>query len=199
MAVAFDLDFDKVIASVTILASRGLPELSKGKICKLLFLADRAHTVKFGRPITGDRLCALPHGPILSVTLNMLNMVECGKVTDQRAERLAKWLRIDTRFTHPRYAASAPAEMDALSDSDVSVLEDVIAAHGAKTFKELRNFTHDLEAYRRAWDSRGEKDKVDMNFEDLFEDEDADDIVVGAKEEMLENFAIVEALSGYHR
>ena len=51
MAVEFNIDFDKVIAATTYIASQSpkLPELTMGKMCKLIFLADKHHLVRYGR------------------------------------------------------------------------------------------------------------------------------------------------------
>ena len=45
MAVAFQFDFSSTLAAITYLTSKSLPELTKYKICKLLFLADK---ISFG-------------------------------------------------------------------------------------------------------------------------------------------------------
>ncbi len=42
------------------------------KLIKLMYLADRALLRECGRTITGDRMYALPKGPILSRTLDRL-------------------------------------------------------------------------------------------------------------------------------
>jgi uncharacterized phage-associated protein len=192
--VEFEFDFEKMVAAVTYLASRKLPELSKGKICKLLFLADRAHIVRFGRPIIGDLHCALEHGPILSKTLKYLDAVEAGNLTTESIRRLAECLQVERRYSHPHFHATNAVEMDALSRSDAESLADVVTQYGANTFSELRTITHGFAAYKRAWDGHN-GNAADMRFEDLFEDEDADDIVVGAKEEMIENSYLREALA----
>ncbi len=52
---------------------RKLGPLSKVKLMKLLYLADRASFLRLGHPITGDQQRALPYGPVPSETLNLLN------------------------------------------------------------------------------------------------------------------------------
>src|SRR5437899_12988053 len=76
MAVAFTFDVEKASAALLYLASRDLPAFDKGKACKLLFLADKLHLVRYGRPITGDHYWALEHGPVPSTVLNLINDVE---------------------------------------------------------------------------------------------------------------------------
>ncbi len=43
------------------------------KLIKLMYFADRRTLVEIGAPITGDRLVAMPHGPVLSQVLDNIN------------------------------------------------------------------------------------------------------------------------------
>ena len=43
------------------------------KLMKLLYLAERESLRLFGEPISGDKLVSMPHGPVLSKTLDMMN------------------------------------------------------------------------------------------------------------------------------
>ena len=62
----------KAIAAIEVLALRNVPELSKYKIAKLIFLADKLHLVQYGRTITGDKYCAMEHGPVPSSVYALL-------------------------------------------------------------------------------------------------------------------------------
>ena len=192
MAVRFEFDAEKAIAVVCQIASARLPGLTKGKICKLIFLADRLHLVRYGRPITGDDLCAMDHGPVPSKTLNLLSAFEL-EADDPNVGRLAQFVALDRRFLYPHFQSIREPEMESLSPSDLKVLDEVIRDHGGKTFKELRALTHDFEAYKKAWEARTSNREF-MRFEDLFEDEDPD-AIDGAKEEMLENSLLREAFT----
>lgn len=192
MAVRFEFDSDKAVDSICLIASAGLPGLTKGKICKLIFLADRLHLVRFGRPITGDDLYAMVHGPIPSKTLSLLTAFERGD-DDEDVRQLAQFVALDRRFSHPHFQTIRQRGVECLSLSDVKAIEEVIRGHGQKTFQELRALTHEFEAYKRAWAGGTEKRAL-MSFEDLFEDEDPD-ALEGAREEMLENASLREALS----
>jgi uncharacterized phage-associated protein len=186
MAVAFTFDFGKAGAALVYLASKELPAFDKGKACKLLFLADKFHLVRYGRPITGDHYWALEHGPVPSALLNLINNVEKNDLSDRNARELSESLELDRSFENPRFRARQGADLDLLSTSDIEALDRVAEAHGRKSFAELRALTHETVAYQRAWARRpAKKGSVPMNFEDFF-DEDAD-AIVGAREEMLEN------------
>jgi len=43
------------------------------KLMKLLYLAERESYRLYGEPISGDQLVSMPHGPVLSLTLDMMN------------------------------------------------------------------------------------------------------------------------------
>ena len=46
--------------------------MSYMKLLKLLYLADRQALLELGRPITFDRFVAMPHGPVLSRTCDLI-------------------------------------------------------------------------------------------------------------------------------
>jgi hypothetical protein len=43
------------------------------KLVKLLYLAERLSLQRYGEPLTGDRLVAMPNGPVLSITYDHMN------------------------------------------------------------------------------------------------------------------------------
>jgi uncharacterized phage-associated protein len=188
MAVEFKLDWDKAVAAVTYLASRNVPELTKGKLCKLVFLADKYHLVRYGRLITGDSYFAVENGPIPSVTLDKLNDVE-----QERGERLATLIALDRKFSYPRLSAKETYGIENLSDSDVMALNYVIEKFGKMNWLELRALTHELPAYKKAWEHRGDAKRVPMVFEDFFEEDE--DAIAGTFEEMLESDALGKLLA----
>ena len=47
--------------------------LDKLVLLKTLYMADRRTLLEQGKPITGDRMVAMDHGPVLSVVLNLMN------------------------------------------------------------------------------------------------------------------------------
>jgi uncharacterized phage-associated protein len=186
MGVAFQFDFDSTLAAITFLASKDVPELTKYKICKLLFLADKYHLVTYGRIITGDNYCAVPYGPIPSKTLNLLNSVISESLWSPECESLAHAVELDRRFTNPRFHAKQVVNSEELSGSDVLALEKVIAEFGHMGFGELKAITHEMYAYKTPWSVRPDgSNGVDMAFEDFFEEDS--DAVVGAQDAMLED------------
>jgi len=198
MAVMFLYDFDKAEAALVYLASNSeaVPAFDKYKAGKLLFLADKYHLVRYGRPILGDNYKALDYGPVPQQTLDVLHVL----VGDQSAwradvakavERLRKMLEVDHRFRYPRLSARVTPNLEALSISELRALEHVVSEHGKRTFDELKVLTHTMPAFRKAWAARGDALAVEMNYEDFFEEDP--DAHAGAREEMLENDALRKA------
>jgi uncharacterized phage-associated protein len=196
MAVAFQFDFDSTLAAITFLASKNMPELTKYKLCKLLFLADKYHLVTYGRIITGDKYCAIPHGPIPSRTLNLLTAVVNQNCCDHETATLNASVELDRRFMYPRFHANDVVNVDQLSQSDVLSLEKVIAEYGHMGFGELKAITHETFAYKQAWSQRPEgSNGVDMDFEAFFEEDS--DAVVGALDVMREDDFVRKAFPVY--
>src|SRR5687768_11865188 len=64
---------DKTTQAAARLLRHGGGKLNHMKLIKLLYLADRKALVQWGRPITFDWYVSMPHGPVLSFTLNKIN------------------------------------------------------------------------------------------------------------------------------
>jgi len=184
MPVCFRFEENKAMAALVWIASRSMriAELDKYKISKLIFLADKCHLVRYGRPITGDVYCALPYGPVPSNTLDLLNQLEKGS-----NERLAQLLELDRRYRYPRLSAiSDTFARQQLSESDRAALDWAVDHFGHMTFDELKAITHQMPAYRKVWDEKPEhRNSEPMSYEDFFEEDP--EAVAGAFEEMLEN------------
>ncbi len=121
-------------------------------------------------------------GPVPSNILNMLNRV-LDDPENPSVELLSQHISIDRLFVHPHFHAEQFTLAEFLSESDVDSLRETIERFGNKTFSELRAMTHEMGAYKNAWENR-ENNAPDMAFEDLFEDDD--DALEGARDQMIE-------------
>jgi len=65
--MAFPFKIDKAIQAIAVLLRfHNTKEMSYLRMLKLLYIADRESLKETGRPITGDRVVAMKHGPVLS-------------------------------------------------------------------------------------------------------------------------------------
>lgn len=188
MSVEFKLDIEKVIATSIFIASRGISDLTEGKLFKLMFLADKFHLVRYGRPITGDRYDAMEDGPVPSFTYDLFKRQVLKTPFTDQGRRLVAALEIDRDYELPRLKARQSYDAEQLSSSDISALEKIVNQFGQKTFYELSDITHAMAAYDKAWKSRGifGKKAVLMKFEDFFIDDS--EAIAAAREEMVDNY-----------
>ena len=100
---------------------------------------------------------------------------------------------IERKYLHPHFHAEQFGLADLLSDSEMEALQSTVDRFGRKTFSELRAMTHDMIAYKNAWDGGRFNNAPAMAFEDFFEEDD--DAIDGAREEMIENFRIEKAFA----
>ena len=194
MNVVFDFDPQRTLAAVAYIASKDPPNFDKYKVCKLIFLSDKRHLVRYGRPITGDVYYALDWGPVPSTTLDALNNNH-PLATELRGvlkkERAAKG---KPRPKNPKFKLRPKKKpwLEFLSKSDLQVLDEIVEEYGGKTFDELYKITHALPAYCKAW-ARRTGNRGLMRFEEFFEeDTEADQILL---KELIEKAALLEELS----
>ncbi|MHB1937521.1 MAG: Panacea domain-containing protein [Acidobacteriaceae bacterium] len=189
MGVVFKFDIDKAIAATIYIATRRPKpiELTQGKLFKLIYLSDKDHLVRFGRPITGDSYSAMEHGPVPSNLYNAFkDLSKSPSARSKDARALAKSVMLDTAYRYPRIEAQSEIDQLQLSESDMKSLDRIVKRFGKMTFSQVRQIAHDTPAWVNAWNSKQEdKDAAPMKFEDFFEDDP--NALSGVKEEMLEN------------
>lgn len=186
MPVEFQFDADRTLAAVTYIASKKIPALTTYKLCKLVFLADKYHLVKYGRIITGDRYVAIEHGPVPSHLYDILKDVVNDGDTYENSPAFKNNLEVDKRFTYPHLSAKQQFDANELSLSDVEALDRAIGRFGKMDFFELKAITHEMRAFQKAWDDPNRYSNAPvMLYEDFFEEDG--DAVRGAFEEMTEN------------
>lgn len=109
------------------------------KLIKLLYLAERESLKRFGEPITGDSLVSMPHGPVLSQTLDLINgAVESPPWDDLISDRAGRLIAL----RDPNAVTDPTRELLELSESDVEVLDAVWAQFGAMDRWDLVRYTH---------------------------------------------------------
>lgn len=113
--------------------------MSHLKLMKLLYLADREAMDRYGAPMSGDRVVSMPQGPVLSMTLNLVDGdIESspngwdGWVSDKANNEVALCRNFED------------TELDELSPADIEVLDKVWAEFGRMGRWEIRDYTHRL-------------------------------------------------------
>jgi len=127
--------------SAAYLLYRAGGRLPRIKLMKLLYLAERLSLQRYGEPITGDKLVAMPNGPVLSMTLDLIN--------DARPSALGGWEGwIADRENHmlaladPSMIRTPEQDLRALSESDIEILTETWEKFGHFERWALVEYTH---------------------------------------------------------
>lgn len=111
--------------------------MSHLKLMKLLYLSDREAVRSFGWPISGDRLVSMPHGPVLSMTLNLMD----GDV-ESRPGGWEEWISDKENHELSLRQPFEPGALDELAPAELDVLASVWKQFGAMSKWEIRDWTH---------------------------------------------------------
>jgi hypothetical protein len=142
--IGFDYDVRATRTAVVYLSRKCPSPVTKAKMCSLLFLADRNHLLRFGRPISGDDYEATVTGPVPVKTAQFLDEID----------------------------ATADCDRDLLSESDFLTLDRIACEYGVKTEEQVTSAARATEAYHRAWRKAQDTDRQSfpMYFENFFAD-----------------------------
>ncbi len=119
------------------------------KLIKLLYIAERRALLRWGRPITFDWYVSMPHGPVLSATLDKIN-----EPVDPN--RSSYWHRYITERRNHEVKLKNTSEIpnDQLSPAEEALLDEVYAEFGRMSQWELRDYSHTLPEWQDPEGSR---------------------------------------------
>jgi len=107
------------------------------KLMKLLYLSDRQSLKLYESSISGDHVVAMPHGPVLTMTLDYINGAVSSSVN--------AWESLISDRSHHQVSlrkAVSRDDLDDLSDADISILESTWKKFGEYSQWELVEYTH---------------------------------------------------------
>jgi len=111
--------------------------MSHLKLMKLLYLADREAMRRYGMPMSGDRFVSMPHGPVLSLTLSLMD----GNIPSSPGG-WEDWISDKENHELSLRHSVSDAELDELSQADREILEHIWGAFGRMSRWDLRDYTH---------------------------------------------------------
>lgn len=168
----------KILEAILLLIEHARDEkltLTQYDIVKTLFVADTFHLTRYGRPITFDNYVAMKFGPVPSAAYDMLKPSYAGeKLLGEEvwplwdAEPVGKSSTLN--FSKPKRKANRKR----LSETDISALMEALHLIKAKTFEEIRDWTHLHPAYKAAWKEGGDKKSYPMEYRLLIKGTDGD-------------------------
>lgn len=168
--------------------------MNKLKLVKLIWAADRYHLRKYGRTVTDTEYFALPHGPVSSLTLDVIDNDEIALYKEDIsfiAEHITPWENDKNQIVLYNETAD-----DYLSETDKEALRFAWDTFGDKDPFELADeITHkypEWSKFREHFDVNNERSRRQIDLGDFFENpsEDAffvtDDSILFASKELYE-------------
>ncbi len=111
--------------------------VSKLKLMKLMYIADRESFRVCGEPITYDDYCSMPHGPVLSKTYDIMK-----GDTDH-----TYWDDYIIQKNEREIALLKNPGIGKLNIEETDILESVFSQYGNYSPSALRNITHNFPEY----------------------------------------------------
>jgi uncharacterized phage-associated protein len=112
------------------------------KLMKLMYLAERESYKRLGEPMIGDVLVSMPHGPVLSRTLNLINSTKDERDDGSAWDRLIAEREDRNMTLRPDSGVASEDDLLELSQSDIDILSDIWTEFGARSALDLRAYTH---------------------------------------------------------
>lgn len=131
---------DKILQEISYLLSLNGNRMNLLKLMKELYLIDRASIAERDTSVSGDIFSSMPHGPVLSQTLNMCYEIPSnawGKFLD----------KIEAPY-FPDIQLRKPTSYDRLSAKDKMYIEEVSDKFRKYTPKQIENYTHGLPEWK---------------------------------------------------
>jgi len=147
--LTFEFSLEKLVRSIAFFSREGVPDLTKLKVVKLLYFADKHHLLLHGKPIIGDAYFCMEWGPVPSYSLNEINAAlsdpEVPLLENSDVSLFSKLLNIKKHFyqNHPRFEAKEEEySTSVFAQSELDSLAHTARVYGHKTAKELVDLTH---------------------------------------------------------
>ena len=142
MRISFCFNPDKAVQAMAYILSTAGGAMDKVKLTKLLYLADRESFIERGISITGDRLVAMPYGPVPSGCLDLLNGIAL-----INRDRVFRFIHVEDTQVSLRLM---PEQM-LLTEADCKLIDKVVRDHATTRTWKLVHQTHDLPEYRNTY------------------------------------------------
>jgi uncharacterized phage-associated protein len=139
-AMLIRMDVTKLTQAAAFLLKKHNGFITRIRLLKLLYIADRELIQQTRRPITGDRPVAMDHGPVLSHTYDLL------KGTATGADIWGRYIAQVASFTHKLIADPGVGK---LSRVELDKLEELVQRYWFMDDEELSRLMHEFPEWKR--------------------------------------------------
>lgn len=160
-------EYKKITQALNFLARENSNKrINKLKAIKLLWLADRYHLRKYGRPITWDIYEAMLLGPVGSIAKDIAEQSQF--LDDDEKEYASKYIKPVNKYT---FESAQPVDPKVFSASDITALKFVVNNYGSWDKYALKDLTHKYPEWKKYEEllTSGAVLKVRMEYKDFFD------------------------------
>lgn len=157
------------------------------KLIKLLYLADREALLRRGKPITGDQMVSMRHGPVLSDICDLIRYGHEEGKDEPWFQYLTEAQDYEIALVQEKFAT------DELSEFERNLLREIYEAYRNYSKWQIRDFTHTLPEYVDPKGSSLPIDPATILREAGWSDDDVRDVVASSLEERF--FSVLPAVA----
>jgi len=171
--IKFEFNLDKLVNAIALFCVRGLNDLTKLKIAKLLYFADKRHLLENGSPIIGDVYFCMDFGPVPSFALCEMNeAITKSEVRSDDYSAIHKMLRVKKPIfsRYPHFEAKHEPNLAVFRSSEVTILERVIGQYGWKSASQLVTLAHQEATWKIANEQRSPGGRTPIPYDLFFVD-----------------------------
>ena len=199
MKMLLEFDYKKATQAINFLIRKEGGQIDKLKLIKLVYLADRYHLRRYGRPMVNDPYLAMTYGPVGS---SVKDIAELSDFLDD-TERAYASTYLKQGATPHKIVSIADVDEDVFSRSELEALSFAYKEFGAKSPSVLVNIAHvypEWDKFKSALQS-GETTREAMSYTDFFGDPNnalgdkfalPQDVLTASKELFEEDYKVAE-------
>ena len=165
-----EFDYKKAVQAINYLAEKEGGKIDKMKLIKLIYLAERYHLRKYGRPITNDTYLAMEYGAVGSSIKDIVGFTDF--LPKLELEYTSKYL---AEKAQNGIMSIKEADTDVFSDSDIEALDFSYRNFGDIPPFELVKLVHKYPEWKKFKVALNSKQvsREHMNYLDFFSDPDS--------------------------
>lgn len=199
MKMLLEFDYKKATQAINYLTKKEGGQIDKLKLIKLVYLADRYHLRRYGRPMVNDAYVAMPLGPVGSSVKDIAEFSDFLDVDERKYAK--KYLaRGERKYT---IASIGNVDDEVFSKSELEALDFAYSEFGKYPASDLVNITHrypEWDKFKSALESK-ETTREPMLYSDFFKNPSngsgdkfalAGDMLLASQELFEEDYRIAE-------
>lgn len=161
-----EFDYKKATQAINYLARKEGGQIDKLKLIKLIYLAERYHLRRHGRPIVNDTYFAMKRGPVASSVKDIAEL-SSDFLADEEKSYAQAYIKPSDNYM---IGSLNEVDTDLFSDSELEALDFAYSQFGGLHQYELVNLTHEYPEWKQFESAlRAGASRERMSYRDFFQ------------------------------